>query len=703
MQMMGRPLICMGNSARYWSLVLSFFRRLSIQKKLMLSMAVCLLLFALISSAINITMTGQHVRQRVTQQEGPAVIGEIRNDIQRQLSVPLTTTLDIAGNTYLQAWESEGLPETGLPAYQAYAKAIKQKSGAASVAWASGTSGQYITDKGVERVLDKNKPADQWFFRFLDGGKPYSLALDKDVGTGKFMLFIDARFDGGNGKTGVAALGLSADALSDTIGSYKIGQTGFVYLVRADGGILMHRDTALADGKHFLKDLPGYNQQLSTALLAGQKYTSLPYHGPEGERLAVSSFIPDLNIYVMVDLSEDEMLGGITRSAVISALIAVLVGGGIGLFVIFLVSGRIAAPIARAAGMLSDIASGNGDLSRRMRVETEDEVGALAGAFNRFITSLNGTISAVRDSTETIAAASSEIASGNMDLSQRTETQASTIEETAAAMEELTSTVKQNAENASQANQLVTTASAQAVKGGEVVGQVVATMSSISDSSRKIVDIIGVIDGIAFQTNILALNAAVEAARAGEQGRGFAVVATEVRNLAHRSASAAKEIKSLIDDSVSKVEAGSRLVDSAGETMTGIVASVKHVADLMGEIAAASHEQSQGIGQVNTAITAMDEVTQANAALVEEAAAASKSLQDQSAALAGIVSVFKLDDTAGAPVAASAFSTAAAIVAAPPKVVRTAAKATVTALRRPSPASVPKQAPKAEHEDWEEF
>jgi methyl-accepting chemotaxis protein len=379
----------------------------------------------------------------------------------------------------------------------------------------------------------------------------------------------------------------------------------------------------------------------------------------------------------------------------------VLVGGGFGLFVIFLVSGRIAAPIARAAGMLSDIASGNGDLSRRMRVETEDEVGALAGAFNRFITSLNGTISAVRDSTETIAAASSEIASGNMDLSQRTETQASTIEETAAAMEELTSTVKQNAENASQANQLVTSASAQAVKGGEVVGQVVATMSSISDSSRKIVDIISVIDGIAFQTNILALNAAVEAARAGEQGRGFAVVATEVRNLAHRSASAAKEIKSLIDDSVSKVEAGSRLVDSAGETMTGIVASVKHVADLMGEIAAASHEQSQGIGQVNTSITAMDEVTQANAALVEEAAAAAKSLQDQSAALAGIVSVFKLDDTAGAPVAAH--STAAAIVAAPPKAVRAAAKATGTALRRPSPASVPKQASKAEQDEWEEF
>jgi methyl-accepting chemotaxis protein len=685
---------------------LSFFRRLSIQKKLMLSMAVCLLLFAVISSAINIMMTSEHVRQRVTRQEGPAVIGEIRNDIQRQLSIPLTTTLDLAGNTYLQAWEAEGLPETGLPAFQAYAKSIKQRTGAASVAWASATSGQYISDKGVERVLDKNKPADQWFFKFLEGGKPYSLALDRDVSTNKFMLFIDARFDGGNGKTGVAALGLSADALSDTIGNYKIDKTGYVYLVRADGGILMHRDAALADGKHSMKDLPGYDQQLSAKLLAGQKYTSLAYQGADGARLAVSSFVPDLNIYVMVDLSQDEVLGGITRSAMISALIAVLVGGGIGLFVIFLVSGRIAAPIARAAGMLSDIASGNGDLSRRMRVETQDEVGALAGAFNRFITSLNGTISAVRDSTITIAAASSEIASGNLDLSQRTETQASTIEETAAAMEELTSTVKQNAENASQANQLVTSASAQAVKGGEVVGQVVATMSSISDSSRKIVDIIGVIDGIAFQTNILALNAAVEAARAGEQGRGFAVVATEVRNLAHRSAGAAKEIKALIDDSVSKVEAGSKLVDSAGETMTGIVASVKHVADLMGEIAAASHEQSQGIGQVNTSITSMDEVTQANAALVEEAAAAAKSLQDQAAALAAIVSVFKLDDSAGTP--ATALIASAGSVAAPQATrigsrTKAVAKAPAVAARRPSPAPGPKAPARTETEDWEEF
>jgi methyl-accepting chemotaxis protein len=294
--------------------------------------------------------------------------------------------------------------------------------------------------------------------------------------------------------------------------------------------------------------------------------------------------------------------------------------------------------------MLGEIADGNGDLTRRMPVESEDEVGALARAFNRFVASLNQTMSSVRHSATAIAGASSEIAAGNLNLSSRTETQASNLEETAAAMEELTSTVRQNADNARQANQLVMSASSQAQKGGQVVGEVVATMGAISESSRKIADIIGVIDGIAFQTNILALNAAVEAARAGEQGRGFAVVASEVRNLAQRSAAAAREIKALIGDSVGKVEAGAKLVDTAGATMGGIVEAVGRVAGLMNQIDSASSEQSQGIGQVNGAIAAMDDVTQQNAALVEEAAAAAAALEEQTARLAQVVASFKLDD-----------------------------------------------------------
>jgi methyl-accepting chemotaxis protein len=262
--------------------------------------------------------------------------------------------------------------------------------------------------------------------------------------------------------------------------------------------------------------------------------------------------------------------------------------------------------------------------------------------------SLVNIVGQVRAGTDTIATASTQIASGNLDLSSRTEEQANSLEETASALEQLTSTVKQNSDNARQANQLAVTASHVATQGGTVVGQVVTTMSSINEASQKIVEIISVIDGIAFQTNILALNAAVEAARAGEQGRGFAVVASEVRSLAQRSASAAKEIKTLIDDSVAKVGAGTALVENAGATMAEVVASVGRVTDVVAEISAASQEQSVGIDEINRAVAQMDEVTQQNAALVEEAAAAAQSLQEQAGNLSRVVSVFKLSGAAPA-------------------------------------------------------
>jgi methyl-accepting chemotaxis protein len=268
---------------------------------------------------------------------------------------------------------------------------------------------------------------------------------------------------------------------------------------------------------------------------------------------------------------------------------------------------------------------------------------SLLAAIKRMNDSLANVVGHVRGGTDTIATASGQIAAGNQDLSQRTEEQASSLQETAASMEELTGTVKQNADNARQANQLAQSASEVAVKGGAVVGQVVDTMAGINASSRKIVDIISVIDGIAFQTNILALNAAVEAARAGEQGRGFAVVASEVRSLAQRSAAAAKEIKGLIDDSVDKVDTGSKLVAQAGQTMQEIVGSIRRVTDIMGEISAASQEQTTGIEQVNKAITQMDQVTQQNAALVEQASSAAQAMQEQANHLVEAVSVFKLD------------------------------------------------------------
>ena len=350
----------------------------------------------------------------------------------------------------------------------------------------------------------------------------------------------------------------------------------------------------------------------------------------------------------------------------------------------------ISRALAQALRIANSVAAG--DLTEKIRIESNDEIGQLLTALEKMNDGLVGIVAEVRSGTDMIATASGQIAAGNQDLSSRTEEQASSLEETASSMEELTSTVKQNADNARQANSLAVTASGVASKGGAVIGQVVETMGQINNSATKIVDIIGVIDGIAFQTNILALNAAVEAARAGEQGRGFAVVASEVRNLAQRSAAAAKEIKGLIGDSVERVEAGSKLVNEAGETMHEIVESVRRVTDIMGEITAASQEQTAGIDQINQAITQMDQVTQQNAALVEEASAASEAMQDQAAKLALVVSVFKLDNTraVAAPVARK-------VVSFTPRPSKPAQPSRILAAKASVAASV------GAASDWEEF
>ncbi len=390
-----------------------------------------------------------------------------------------------------------------------------------------------------------------------------------------------------------------------------------------------------------------------------------------------------------------------------TAVVSALISFGLALLVVRGIARELGGEPSEVAAMARSVA--DSDLSAPIVVRDGDSISVVA-AMARMQASLSGIVRTVRGNAESVATASAQIAHGNQDLSQRTEEQASALEQTAATMHELGETVRHNADNARQASQLAQTATGVAVKGGEVVGQVVDTMRGINESSRQIAEIITVIDGIAFQTNILALNAAVEAARAGEQGRGFAVVASEVRTLAQRSASAAKEIKTLITASVEQVEQGSALVDQAGRTMGEIVGSIKRVSDIVGEISAASTEQSNGVSQVGEAVSQMDQVTQQNAALVEESAAAATSLQHQAEELVRTVAVFKLHQTAGEPVPSSltaAFSGTerrgphrASNVTRP----NFAAKAKAAAKRAPAPeAGEANPLPKTGTDDWERF
>ncbi len=421
--------------------------------------------------------------------------------------------------------------------------------------------------------------------------------------------------------------------------------------------------------------------------------------GPQDAFFSAVNAMTDFQDRQMKALGEQAQAQG--RSAVLMTLvlsgIAALAAVAIGIAITRSITG----PLGQAVQVASDVAAG--DLSTRIEVHTLDETGKLLAALKAMQDSLAQVVGRVRSGAESVASASAQIAQGNADLSARTESQASALEQTAASMEELGSTVKQNADNARQANQLAQDAAGVALEGFQAVTAVVDTMRGISDSSRRIADIISVIDGIAFQTNILALNAAVEAARAGEQGRGFAVVAAEVRNLAGRSAEAAKEIKSLISDSVGRVEQGSGQVNKAGETMKDVVDAIRRVTDIMSEISAASSEQSAGVAQVGEAITQMDQTTQQNAALVEESAAASSSLKGQAEQLMQAVSLFRLDAAPGAAPAAPA-APAYAPPAAPSR------PGNVAQLRpRPAPTARPQKlaalpaATKSGTDDWESF
>ena len=463
--------------------------------------------------------------------------------------------------------------------------------------------------------------------------EPYIGATSK-----KFLITFASAIRQGDQVKAVNAVDVLMDVVVRNVTSIRPTPGTYAFIVSKNGKIMVHEDGSL-----LLKPVTDIAPSLGEAAIADlAKSSGLQSLVIRGEdRLVQVAPIAGTDWTLVVALDRKEAMAGISAMVWSSLLASVLIALAT-VAVIGVLLTKVLARLTVLRDAMEDIGSGEGDLTKRVVASGNDELAVIASGFNRFVDKIHAVLVQVRSSADSVATASSEIAHGNSDLSDRTERQASALEHTASNMAELNTTVKQNADNANQANQLAMSASTVAVKGGEVVAQVVETMKGINESSRKISDIISVIDGIAFQTNILALNAAVEAARAGEQGRGFAVVASEVRSLAGRSADAAKEIKSLINASVERVEHGTSLVDQAGITMTEVVSSIRRVTDIVGEISSASNEQAAGVEQVGQSVAQMDQATQQNAALVEEMAAAASSLKSQAQDLVQVVGVFKL-------------------------------------------------------------
>ncbi|RYF32079.1 MAG: methyl-accepting chemotaxis protein [Comamonadaceae bacterium] len=502
---------------------------------------------------------------------------------------------------------------------------------------------KYVFSETRNLPADYDPTARPWYKQATVAGGPVITPPYISASDGKLVVTFASPVGTGAAVKGVAAGDVSMESVVATVASVRPTPQSFGFMASSDGKIIAHPDAALT-----LKPLTDLAPDLSADKLqaAAKAKELLGIEIGGRKRLLTVVPIAGTSWMLVVALDESEALAPI-RSMLTTSVLSSIVVLAMAVALLAAVLTQRLRRLTQVRDAMHEVGEGDGDLSRRIDTHGQDELAQIASSFNNFTSKLSGVLGQIREASGSVRVAAEEIATGNQDLSGRTELTASSLQQTSASMQQLTETVRQNADAARQANQLVAQASSVAQHGGAVVGNVVTTMEQINAASRKINDIIGVIDGIAFQTNILALNAAVEAARAGEQGRGFAVVAGEVRSLAQRSAEAAREIKTLIQTSVEQVENGSRLVHDAGTTMTDIVTSVQRVTDIMAEITASTNEQSTSIGEVGQAVAHLDQMTQQNAALVEESAAAAQSLKDQSVRLSEVVGTFRLSTDAG--------------------------------------------------------
>ncbi|WP_249978076.1 methyl-accepting chemotaxis protein [Vreelandella olivaria] len=613
--------------------------KLTIAQKLLCCISVCMLLIVGGSTIVQYRLFSGLVTERVTAEELPATLYSIRNDIDATLTGPITIAQSLAHNPYLQAWLSEGEPEEETTKAVAYFQDIQQRTGASIVFYVSAHSGNYYTANGIERTLSREH--DHWFYNLVDArdGDAYQLNVDDEGG--QIQVFINYIIEADGERAGVAGVGYSLDTMAETIRSYRLGESGSIFLASRDGTISIHPEGAARVGEP-VANLPGW-EPIAAELISGEGYRHAITRDAQGaEQLVAAIEVPGTEWIVFAQIPHDELFADLNSAVLLVVVIVALILVA-SLAVIALLLKTLFRPIRRTTHAMREIAEGEGDLTLRLPVEGRDESSELATQFNAFADKMHDVLTQVRSSSDSVRLAAQEIASGGQDMSQRTDQAASSLQQTSASMEEINSTVANTSAASQEANALSQAASDLTQQTASKVEHVISTMGEIQDTSIRVGDIVKVMDSIAFQTNLLALNASVEAARAGESGRGFAVVASEVRQLATRSAAASRDIRQLIEASSEKVQRGTHLVRETGDAMQELMAGVGRVVSMLGEISHAASEQSDGIGQVNIAVAELDRMTQQNAALAEESTTAAEQLREQADRLADMVGRFKLN------------------------------------------------------------
>lgn len=632
----------------------SRWQSLSLKVRFFAVAALSLCMTVLLVVSLQSTLASREQMERVRAHELPAQLQSVAARVQAQLNLAIAGSEALANNTYLHAWVAAGRPVEWSEAVQA-ALASSLGSLKANAVFLAAADAQgvhyyhYENGQMQQRELSPGDSKDSWYFNFVRGSQPFELNLDSNPLSQQLLMFVNTRSKATHQQVPalVAGGGMGMEALAQLIRDNKVGDSGSVMLVRPDGLVDVHPDAAQA-GRLNLRSEAGFAALIANNWrLVQEQQLPILQVDLDGEPTYIAAlYLPDLQRYLIARMPVSEITQGIERNQ----LLTLAAGGGLlalALLVLLPLSARLLQPLESLQSQIAQVTQSL-DLATRLQTRDQAEIGSMCDQLNRFLARLHEAFAEVQSSVDGIHAQATSIASGNQDLSHRTEAEAAELEHSASSMEQMTSSVQQNAANARQARELAAGASEIARQGGELMDQVVSNMNAIAQSSERIGHIVGVIDSIAFQTNILALNAAVEAARAGEQGRGFAVVASEVRALAGRSGEAAREIRGLIQESSQRVSSGAQRVEQAGVTMDEIVASVQKVSALIQSIAAASEEQAQGLLSVTQSTSKMESVTQQNAALVEQVAAAASCLENEAAHLRALMANFHLEASAKA-------------------------------------------------------